>query len=190
MIPSSGGPVRVKKSSGRSNYHSSVFHNVRSLPLPNWSGSFQLSAKDARLKKGERAKIKYIKPVSSSVSVRRRFRKRSTNSPTTRMATTIAATSVTPIAITDFTATSYLTTTTFHTVTQQPQPPSSPVTTVVNGRRIDAKWPVKHNYSKYYVHINCTTIMIEGEVIVEGFIRSTMPEAGFDLLGPCHTLTF
>uniref|UniRef100_A0A8C4Q3C6 LCCL domain-containing protein n=1 Tax=Eptatretus burgeri TaxID=7764 RepID=A0A8C4Q3C6_EPTBU len=43
MIPSSGGPVRVKKSSGRSNYHSSVFHNVRSLPLPNWSGSFQLS---------------------------------------------------------------------------------------------------------------------------------------------------
>uniref|UniRef100_UPI00358E9B59 vitrin isoform X2 n=1 Tax=Myxine glutinosa TaxID=7769 RepID=UPI00358E9B59 len=146
MIRSSGGPVRVKKSSGRSDYLSSVLHNIRSLPLPKWSGSFQLSAKDARLKKGERARIKYVRPVSSSVSLRRKFRKKSTNSPTTRMATTIAATSVTPIAITNLTTISNPTTTTLHMVTQ-PQPPSSAVTTVVNSRRIEAKWPVKHNYS-------------------------------------------
>ncbi|XP_078452212.1 vitrin isoform X5 [Lampetra planeri] len=68
-VENQGGAVRVRKMAGQANYRASVANGVRSLSLPKWSGSFTLSASDARLKKGERAKLEFFPAAESSVKI-------------------------------------------------------------------------------------------------------------------------
>nr|XP_032803715.1 vitrin isoform X5 [Petromyzon marinus] len=68
-VENQGGAVRVRKMAGQANYRASVANGVRSLSLPKWSGSFTLSASDAKLKKGERAKLEFFPAAESSVKI-------------------------------------------------------------------------------------------------------------------------